>query len=285
MTQTIRQIVLSLPGNLSHKLTCILYTFERRNELKLHTRCLGHARLQSHGAVSQPRTTNPFPAWPVVTQRCFTCILMAAGPARTLVVKQVENVGIYSDVRILFKSKIHKQGRRHIYSERTSCYSCWGWASSRSRSSVGFGCNVSWFTLDGWYLFAMWRKGVDLSKFCNFRRLELKNWHPATYPGDRGNQLLFRFPRQRIGRAMTEIVMKCVSSQYWTGVHLERKLRIESHCFFLSVSRGELHQILKLGIKGPLIQCASHVASCLQEMSITPQEVAFMSMRWAVGKC
>eukprot|EP00434_Breviolum_minutum_P019879 symbB.v1.2.017541.t1/scaffold1371.1/size209032/13 len=65
-------------------------------------------------------------------------------------------------------------------------------------------------------------------------RLELKNWHPATYPGDRGNQLLFRFPRQRIGR--------------------------------------ELHQILKLGIKGPLIQCASHVASCLQEMSITPQE-------------
>ena len=126
------------------------------------------------------------------------------------------------------------------------------------------------------------------SKFCNFRRLELKNWQ-ATYPGDRF-QLLFRFPRQRIGRAMTEIVMKCVSSQCvkisnWTGVHLERKLRIESHCFFLSVSRGELHQILKLGIKGPLIQCASHVASCLQEMSITPQEVAFMSMRWAVGKC
>lgn len=163
MTQTIRQIVLSLPGNLSHKLTCILYAFERRNELKLHTRCLGHARLQSHRAVSQPRTTNPFPAWPVVTQRCFTCILMAAGPARTLVVKQVENVGIYSDVRILFKSTIHKQGRGHIYSERTSRHSCWGWASSRSRSSVGFGCNVSWFTLEGWYLFAMWRKGVRQS--------------------------------------------------------------------------------------------------------------------------
>ena len=229
MTRTIRQIVLSPPGNSSHKLTCILYTFARRNELKLHTRCLGHARLQSHRAVSQPRTTNPFPAWPVVTQHCFTCILMAAGPARTLVVKQVENDGIqrvfglemmpvqhmitiYSDVRIPFKSKIHKQGRGHIYSERTSCHSCWGWASSRSRSSVGFGCNVSWFTLEGWYLFAMWRKGVDLSKFCNFRRLELKNWQ-ATYPGDRGNQLLFRFPRQRIGRAMTEIVMKCVSSQ------------------------------------------------------------------------
>ena len=39
---------------------------------------------------------------------------------------------------------------------------------------------------------------------------------------------------------------------------------------------GELHEILKLQLgdgKGAL-QCAAHVASRLQEMSITPQEVS-----------
>lgn len=66
--------------------------------------------------------------------------------------------------------------------------------------------------------------------------MELQRWR-MTHPAD-PFQLLFRFPRQRVGR--------------------------------------ELHEILKLtalgGASNALMQCAAHVASRLQEMSITPQE-------------
>lgn len=64
--------------------------------------------------------------------------------------------------------------------------------------------------------------------------MELQRWR-MTHPAD-PFQLLFRFPRQRVGR--------------------------------------ELHEILKfqLGEGKGALQCAAHVASRLQEMSITPQE-------------